>query len=97
VPALIVQPLVENSIRHGMDPSRPLQVNVRVYARGEGLVIEVEDDGAGVAMAQSGALPRGHGLANVAERLRLCFGNVGGFTLAPRAGGGTVARITLGG
>ena len=97
VPALIVQPLIENSIRHGMDPSRPLQVDVRVYARGSGLVIEVEDDGRGISPERAASLPRGHGLANVAERLRLCFGEAGTFALEPRAGGGTVSRISLDG
>jgi two-component system LytT family sensor kinase len=97
VPALIVQPLIENSIRHGMDASRPLQVDVRVYARGgAGVVIEVEDDGVGIPPARAASLPHGHGLANVAERLRLCFGEAGTLVLAPRAGGGTVARIRLG-
>ncbi len=97
VPALIVQPLIENSIRHGMDPSRPLSVNVRVYARGTGLVIEVEDDGSGIRPDRAARLPRGHGLANVAERLRLCFGEAGTLVLEPRAGGGTLARIAIGG
>jgi two-component system LytT family sensor kinase len=98
VPALIVQPLIENSIRHGMDASRPLQVDVRVYARGgAGVVIEVEDDGVGIPPARAASLPHGHGLANVAERLRLCFGEAATLVLAPRAGGGTVARISLGG
>jgi two-component system LytT family sensor kinase len=97
VPALIVQPLIENSIRHGMDPARPLQVDVRIYARGPGIVIEVEDDGLGITPQRALSLPRGHGLANVAERLRLCFGEAGTLSLSPRAGGGTVARIRLGG
>jgi len=97
VPALIVQPLIENSIRHGMDPSRPLSVDVRVYARGAGLVIEVEDDGCGIRTDRASRLPRGHGLANVAERLRLCFGAAGTLVLEPRAGGGTLARIAIGG
>lgn len=97
VPALIVQPLIENSIRHGMDPARPLQVDVRIYTRGTGIVIEVEDDGLGIAPERAISLPRGHGLANVAERLRLCFGEAGTLSLSPRAGGGTVARIRLGG
>jgi len=97
VPALIVQPLIENSIRHGMDPSRPLCVDVRVYARGTGLVIEVEDDGSGIRNDRAARLPRGHGLANVAERLRLCFGEAGTLVLEPRAGGGTLARIAIGG
>ena len=97
VPALIVQPLIENSIRHGMDPARPLQVDVRIYARGPGIVIEVEDDGLGITPQRAISLPRGHGLANVAERLRLCFGEAGTLSLSPRPGGGTLARIRLGG
>ena len=97
VPALIVQPLIENSIKHGMDPSRPLSVDVRVYARGAGIVIEVEDDGIGIPPERAARLPKGHGLANVAERLRLCFGEAGTLVLEPRAGGGTLARIAIGG
>lgn len=97
VPALVVQPLIENSIKHGMEATRPLNVDVRVYAQGRGFVVEVEDDGRGLAAGRSAALPQGHGLANVAERLRLCFGDAGLLTLAPRAGGGTLARISIGG
>jgi LytS/YehU family sensor histidine kinase len=97
VPALIVQPLIENSIRHGMDSSRTLHVAVRVYARGRDLVVEVEDDGRGIAPDQAGRLPQGHGLANVTERLRLCFGDAGRFSLEPRTPRGTLARIVIGG
>ena len=96
VPALIVQPLIENSIKHGMDPARPLFVDVRVYARGADVVIEVEDDGCGVRPERDARQPRGHGLANVAERLRLCFGESGTLVLEPRTGGGTLARIVIG-
>jgi signal transduction histidine kinase len=95
VPALIVQPLIENSIRHGMEPSRTLNVDVRVYARGPEIVIEVEDDGRGIAPGQDAALPAGHGLANVAERLRLSFGTTGRLSLEPRAPRGTRARIVI--
>ena len=59
VPALIVQPLIENSIRHGMESSRALNVDVRVYARGADLVIEVEDDGRGVRPDEAARLPVG--------------------------------------
>jgi signal transduction histidine kinase len=96
VPALIVQPLIENSIRHGMDPSRPLCVDVRVYAQGAGVVIEVEDNGRGLGAAAGSGLPAGHGLANVAERLRLCFGEAGRLTLEPRLLRGVRARIVIG-
>ena len=96
VPALIVQPLIENSIRHGMVSSRALNVDVRVYARNGGVVIEVEDDGDGIDDGRV-VLPAGHGLANVAERLRLCFGEAGTLSLEPRAPHGTLARIVIGG
>jgi LytS/YehU family sensor histidine kinase len=97
VPALIVQPLIENSIRHGMEPARTLHVAVRVYLNGRDLVIEVEDDGRGVAPDQGGRLPQGHGLANVAERLRICFGDAGRITLEPHTPRGTLARVVIGG
>ncbi len=97
VPALIVQPLVENSIKHGMNGSRPLRVDVRVYRRGDELVVDVEDDGRGIAPISGEGHRRGHGLANVAERLRLCFGPSGRLTLEPRAPRGTLARIVIGG
>jgi hypothetical protein len=96
VPALIVQPLVENAIKHGMDGARPLHVDVRVYERGEQLVIEVADDGRGMAAAQAAGQQPHHGLANVSERLRLCFGPAGRLTLEPRAPRGTLARIVIG-
>jgi len=97
VPALIVQPLIENSIKHGMDGSGPLHVDVRAYQRGDELVIEVEDNGRGVAPDRGAGAPRGHGLANVSERLRLCFGPSGRLALEPRTPRGTLARIVIGG
>jgi hypothetical protein len=97
VPALLVQPLIENSIRHGMESMRTLHVAVRIYLKERDLVIEVEDDGRGVAPDQGDRLPPGHGLANVAERLRICFGDAGRITVQPRTLRGTLARIVLGG
>ena len=97
VPALIVQPLIENAIRHGMDPPRALNVDIRAYARDAAIVIEVEDDGRGISAERAAALPAGHGLANVYERLRLCFGAAGDLSLEPRAPCGTRARIVIGG
>ena len=97
VPALVVQPLIENSIRHGMESMRTLHVAVRVYLRGRDLVIEVEDDGRGIKPELAARLPQGHGLANVAERLRLCYGESGRITLEPHAPRGTLVRIVIGG
>ena len=95
VPALIVQPLIENSIRHGMEPSLPLNVDVRAYVLSDSLVIEVEDDGCGFDPEITTQLPAGHGLANVHERLRLCFGENAELRLEPRERRGTRARIVI--
>jgi hypothetical protein len=84
VPALIIQPLIENAVRHGMPAGRPLQVDVRAYEQGRSFVIEVEDDGLGLAAGAAQALPAGHGLANVAERLRLVFGDDAALVLESR-------------
>jgi signal transduction histidine kinase len=97
VPALIVQPLIENSLRHGMDPPRILHVDIRAYEQDDAIVIEVEDDGCGISAERAAALPAGHGLANVYERLRLCFGDAGDLRLEPRMPRGTLARIVIGG
>lgn len=93
MPALIVQPLIENAVRHGMQLHKPLMVDVRAYERDGALVIEVEDDGRGISPENARTLARGHGLANVAERLRLYFGDASELRLESRAGGGTLARI----
>ena len=93
-PALVVQPLIENSIRHGMRPPAPLTVDIRAWREGHRLVIEVEDDGCGPGDARIELRP-GHGLANVAERLRLCFGPDSALTLEPRAPRGTRVRLTI--
>jgi len=96
VPALLVQPLIENSIRHGMETQRRLSVVIRVYERRATVVIEVEDDGSGIGPESVASLPVGHGLANVRERLRLCFGDSAVLRLEPRHPRGTRARIVIG-
>lgn len=97
VPALIVQPLIENAIRHGMQGQQTLHVDIRAYERDAAIVIEVEDDGRGIAAGIAEALPPGHGLANVAERLRLFFGSGAVLQLEPLGPHGTRARIIIGG
>ncbi len=93
LPALIIQPLVENAIRHGMPADRPLHVDIRVFEQDSRLVVEVEDDGRGLAEPED-ARRDGHGLANVAERLRLFFGETASLRLEARMPDGTRARIS---
>ena len=106
---LVLQPLIENAVKHGLEP----QVDdgtVRVTAArvalggGEGLQVCVEDDGAGLAAAAArprrrvagGADGNGIALANLRERLRSRFGPAAQLTLSePDGGHGTRACLTI--
>lgn len=94
VPNLVFQPLVENSVRHGIaaDPGAG-SITVRARADGDRLTLEVEDDGPGPAADPAAA--GGIGLANVRERLAQLYPGEHEFTLQRRAGGGTIARIRI--
>ena len=87
VPSMLLQPLVENSIKHG-------QLSDSV------LMIEVEDDGVGMASAQllerpTGLGEGGIGMANVAERLKVLYGETARMIVDSRNGTGTLVRMKL--
>lgn len=96
VPGMILQPLVENSVKYGVAPtSRAVHVSVLARREGGQLVIEVGDDGPG---APGGTKPGfGIGLANVEDRLAARYGGAAQLTAGPVAGGGwrTVIRLPL--
>jgi two-component system LytT family sensor kinase len=91
VPSLILQPLVENALKHGLGP-KPGPGYLWISARGESgeLVLRVEDDGMGLDRRQES---QGLGLTNVAERLSTLYQDRAGVTLESRQGGG--CRVTL--
>jgi len=96
VPGLLLQPLVENAVGHGVAPLRR-GGTVRIVARleGEDLVVEVSDDGRGLP-AGSDPIRSGHGLDNVRQRLQTLYGERGRLTLSAGPGGsGTVAAIRI--
>jgi signal transduction histidine kinase len=92
VPALVLQPLVENAIRHGVE-RRAGAGTIDVVARTEGdlLVLEVRDDGAGLAADAS----EGVGLANTRARLRQIHGAAGRLAMHARPTGGVAAVVSL--
>ncbi len=94
VPNLIFQPLVENSIRHGIAAETGSGTILLRALLGDGrLTLEVEDDGRGLP---NGTAPAdGVGLANVRERLEQLYPGEHDFFLCERPGGGTIARITI--
>jgi len=94
VPALLLQPLVENAIRHGLEPSgEPGMVSLRAARHGDRLVLTVEDNGVG--LGQGGVGGTGVGLTNVRERLAALYPGGHEFAIGDRPGGGVTVRISL--
>jgi hypothetical protein len=93
VPSLILQPLVENAVVHGLaSHDGPVSVRVAVEADGELLTLRVENS---IAPERGSGHGAGIGLANVRERLAVQFGERAAFSAAPRAGGMWVAEIRM--
>ncbi|MCP3103686.1 histidine kinase [Myxococcus sp. K15C18031901] len=95
VPALILQPLVENAIKHGTSRRATRgQVLVRARRQGERLVLEVWDDGPG-PKAVGTREGTGIGVKNTRARLQQLYGEGAGLSLEEAPGGGTLARVEL--
>jgi two-component system LytT family sensor kinase len=98
VPSMILQPLVENSIKHGL--ARKVgggRITIRAHVRGDGhTIIEVLDDGLGMTEERlDQALGGGIGLSNVDERLRTIYGAHYSLKLTSEPGRGTCASVEI--
>ena len=98
VPSMILQPIIENSIKHGL--GRKVgegHVTIRATRRAGHVVIEVLDNGVGMGTDQLDltASRRGIGLRNVNERLRVIYGANYELKLSSVVGEGTSARIEV--
>lgn len=97
VPSMVLQPLIENSIKHGLTAKLGGgTVTLRSFRNGELLVIEVTDDGFGMSAEQlEKAMTAGIGLSNVNERLMVTYGANHPLALTSTADQGTCARIEI--
>ena len=92
LPPLTLQPIVENAVKHGMDPdAEPLHIWIRTSGTDSGSEITVENSGASFEPADDG---EPHiALGNIRQRLEMmCRGQM---TITPREGGGTVVKVTI--
>jgi two-component system LytT family sensor kinase len=99
VPSILLQPLIENSIKHGLEPRiHGGTVTLRSRLDGERVRIEVADDGVGMGNRPASALPRtgaGIGMKNVQERLEVLYGDQARFTVVSNPGRGTLVSIDI--
>lgn len=107
IPRMLVQPLVENAILHGLFPSDKEDglIIIRAYPVSGHLVLEVEDNGVGMdeaanptdrpALTSEPERTRGIGLSNIRERIQFHFGSPHGVEISQHDGQGTLIRIRL--
>lgn len=99
VPSILLQPLIENSIKHGLEPRlKGGTVTLRSRLEGDYVLIEVADDGVGMGNRPASALRRhgaGIGMKNVQERLDVLYGSQARFTVTSTPGRGTLVSIEI--
>jgi len=98
---MLLQPLVENSIKHGLSSKIDGgSIYLRSRLTNSHLIIEIEDDGVGMGAANlleqpSGLGGTGIGIANVAERLKVLYGQTARMTIDSHEGKGTLVRLRV--
>ena len=107
VPVFILQPLVENSIKHGLDDCTDGLITIRIHMAAEGLSIEIADNGRGISPCSLDMLkewlredtnsPENEhiGIRNIVGRMKLLYGENAEFSIDCPAEGGTRIRIVL--
>jgi two-component system LytT family sensor kinase len=106
VPSMLLQPLVENCIKHGLAPKIDGgSITLRSRMMDGKLLLEVQDDGVGmgatgiwddIGRETNGNGPSGIGMANVAERMKVLYGDAGRMTITmPKSGEGTLITLEL--
>jgi two-component system, LytTR family, sensor kinase len=94
VPSLILQPIIENAVRHGIEPqSRTGRVEIKGVREADRLILTVSDNGSG--MPEGVPKREGIGLANTRARLRELYDDMQKFELVNRAEGGLCVRMAI--
>ncbi len=104
VPSMLLQPLIENSIKHGLEPRiSGGTVTLRSWLEGERLIVEIEDDGVGMEPGRTPVTPAGGlaressgiGMKNVRERMEVLYGEGAVVEVVSRPGRGTKVLLVM--
>jgi len=97
VPSMLLQPIVENCLKHGLAPKiEGGRIRLHAEQRGGRLKIEIEDNGVGISEERMPHVyVEGIGLSNVRERLRVLYGTEFRLEIESRPGQGTLIRIEV--
>jgi sensor histidine kinase YesM len=95
VPSLILQPLVENAIRHGRSPDGSVQLMIRITSRENELVATIADRGPGMPVDFRKVIGRGVGLGNVDGRLRKMYGGGSAIEVSPNEPHGVMISFRI--
>ena len=97
VPSMLLQPMVENSLKHGLDPRlEGGQIHIRTRRNDGRLYIEIEDNGVGISSERLAEVYGGGiGISNVHERLRLLYGDQFKMDIRSEEGQGTQIHIEI--
>lgn len=108
VPRLVMQPIIENAVEHGIQPQQKGEIRIRIFRAEEKLILEVENDGvmteadeARIAKLlsddydMSGESSGNLGIRNVDQRLKIIYGENSGLSIKMNSKGHSVARIVI--
>jgi sensor histidine kinase YesM len=92
IPPLLIQPLVENAVEHGIDP-KPEGGSIAILGKSNGnmVILEISDTGNGISTSS----PMGVGMNNIRERLNLLYNGEASFQVIPNTPHGTTLRLTI--
>ncbi len=95
VPSLVLQPLVENTLRHGLAADGSIDLGITIHTDGTRAVIAISDRGPGMPADHKIGQGPGHGLYNVDQRLRKTYGETFGLGISANQPQGTIVTLTI--
>jgi signal transduction histidine kinase len=95
VPSLVLQPLVENTVRHGRGADGSIDLSIDIHTDGDLVVIAISDQGPGMPSQHRIDAAAGHGLYSVDQRLRKTYGEAYGLRISANQPRGTIVTLSI--